>query len=132
MLQGVDHRTRLETVGDFISGYFEPTRARLAPTGHRSSRAPRSRGAAHRQPVRCPQTEMRTQPRGLQIDRIGHRQKRELVELLAIGSLQHGVASLRRPDQAFAFDQRRDTEARVLGCGNGAGYEFARARVVFD
>jgi hypothetical protein len=84
------------------------------------------------QSVRSPQAEMRAKPCGVQVDRIGHRQKRKLVEQLAVGALQHGVASLHWSDQAFAFDQRRDAETRRLGSGDGAGYALTLARVVFN
>ena len=70
--------------------------------------------------------------RGVQVDRIGHWQKRKLVEQLAIGVLKRGVASLHWTDQTFAFDQRRDTGTLRLGSGDGAGYALTPARVVLD
>src|SRR5260370_28612602 len=57
------------------------------------------------QRIRCLQTEMGTEPRGLQVHRHGHTQRRKLVEQLSITTLQDLVATLYRPTQAVAFDQ---------------------------
>ena len=56
--------------------------------------------------VGWPQIKAGTQLRGLQKHRLGHGQGREKLEELGIGAFQDRIASLDRPHQAFAFDQR--------------------------
>jgi len=42
----------------------------------------------------------------LQINRLGHRQRRELIEQCAVRSFQDRVAALDRANKTFAFHQR--------------------------
>jgi len=73
------------------------------------------------QRVGHPQSEAGTQPCRLQMRRFRHSERHEEPEQLGLGTFQDRVAAPDPPDQAFAFDQRRDAKAGSLGARHGVG-----------
>jgi hypothetical protein len=57
----------------------------------------------------------------LQVDFLGHGQGEDEVECVEIGSARYRIATPRRPDEAFALDERRHGEAGIARLGEGLG-----------
>src|SRR5438067_13032408 len=89
-------------------------------------------GAGEVEGVRRAQPEAPAQLGSLQENRLRHGERHKSVEQLTVAAPQNQIAALDRPNQAFALDQRRYSEALFAECCDRTGDVAAPAAMAFD